>query len=476
MSTRAPLNLLEIAQAERALGPGLFDLLNAQFQRAPITPDGFPDAVIWQMGQFRGEVRPVTHTITDKFSLVGTLMALDVLGVPSYLVPMMAQYRHDLNLAPLDWFGAMPGFGIKWSTAGDMFVSDGSGGTVVVKGKSGNAPLRTKAGVFCNVRTLEIVDGVVITNVRFMPGLPYSQDKKKFSVREDGIVHSEMNTPGDRMAHACKLFLKLVNDRSYKSGSLGRGAIKPTQAQEDGIMAGLLTWMLAKTKFTVIKTYKVNAYEEHREACDRIIALLPPNFCDEMAEWTGEISLHIADTNYGLLLHDFLDKREVVVLSTDLDGDRLTDLMADAPKVFIKLCGLLGEKHGLSGTGTELWQDLGFTALHGFDMPSIMHRKSGLPIYEMTLGTADDMLERWLDGGELGTPEKKKSPYNPRIHFSLTSAAMKAANPRHHALHEFLDRALEAFDGIYGENAPTFLEGYAQLKEAITPWGAEVAA
>ena len=67
-------------------------------------------------------------------------------------------------------------------------LPDGKGGRVVVKGKSGNAPLRTQAGVYCNVRPYGC-----ITVVRCMPCLPYSQDKKKFTVdAKTGIVHSEM--------------------------------------------------------------------------------------------------------------------------------------------------------------------------------------------------------------------------------------------------------------------------------------------
>ena len=57
------------------------------------------------------------------------------------------QYRHDMDLAPLGWFGKMPCISIKWSTAGDAYVNDGKGNKVVVKGKSANAPLRTMSGL-----------------------------------------------------------------------------------------------------------------------------------------------------------------------------------------------------------------------------------------------------------------------------------------------------------------------------------------
>ena len=141
------------------------------------------------------------------FALNGTLMALDVLGLPFLGVPMMAQFRHDTKLVSLDWFGKLEYTALKWSTAGDFLVND-NGKKVVVNGKSANAPLRTAAGVYCNVRPYG-----TITSVRFMPGLPYSQDKKKFAVdRASGNIHSEMNTPGVRMAYAARLFLKMVHE------------------------------------------------------------------------------------------------------------------------------------------------------------------------------------------------------------------------------------------------------------------------
>ena len=85
------------------------------------------------------------------FALNGTLMALDVLGLPFLGVPMMAQFRHDTKLVSLEWFGKLDYTALKWSTAGDFMVNEG-GKKVVVNGKSANAPLRTAAGVYCNVR------------------------------------------------------------------------------------------------------------------------------------------------------------------------------------------------------------------------------------------------------------------------------------------------------------------------------------
>ena len=180
------IDLLNIAKTEA--NGNLFNELSNIFEKADVKPDGYPDAVVWQGGNHDGKINPVAHSLTDAYALLGTIAAIDILGLPYYGVPMWSQYRHDTKLEALAWFGNMPCTSIKWSTAGDAYVDDGGGKKVVVMGKSGNAPLRTQAGVYCNVRPYG-----PITVVRSMPCLPYSQDKEKFGVNDEGIVHSEMN-------------------------------------------------------------------------------------------------------------------------------------------------------------------------------------------------------------------------------------------------------------------------------------------
>ena len=454
------INLLEIAQTESD-GGDLLEVLSSLFQPSDVRPAGYPDALIWQGGLHDGKINPVAHALTDAYAMIGTIAAMDVLGLPYYAVPMWAQYRHDHNLEPLAWFGNMPCTSIKWSTAGDAYVNDGRGGKVVVMGKSGNAPLRTQAGVYCNVRPYGC-----ITVVRCMPCLPYSQDRAVFDVdAQTGVIHSEMNTPGIQMAYANRRFLRMV----HETGSLGRVAMKPTQAMEDGINAGLLSWMLQDTQFKIGRNFAVDGYVEHRERVDRIVALLPEDFKAGMASWSGQIELHIADTNYGLLLWDLIEKREVIVLATDLDGDRLTDLLADVSEPLRRLGQIVIDKLGSEADMDNLWGELGYTTGNGRDMTSIMYRMEGPPIHEQTLGSADAMLLRLLDGDESmgGT----KEPYDPRIHFVLIRDAYIDANPGNSALHDWLDESLSVLDSVYAGDRPGFLEGYAELKNQIRPWG-----
>ena len=124
------IDLLKIAQEEQ--NGDLFKLLDTIYKRSKIQPRGTSDAVIWEGGNWTGNVNPVAHAFTDMFALNGTLMALDVLGLPFLGVPMMAQYRHDTKLVSLEWFGKLDYTAIKWSTAGDFLVNENSKKVVVM--------------------------------------------------------------------------------------------------------------------------------------------------------------------------------------------------------------------------------------------------------------------------------------------------------------------------------------------------------
>jgi hypothetical protein len=269
------------------------------------------------------------------------------------------------------------------------------------------------------------------------------------------------------MAYAARLFLRMV----HESGSIGRVATKPTQAQEDAVNAGIFRWLLQGTKFQLKRRYSVDAYEEHKANVDAIAALLPKDFKAGMENWGGEIYEHISDTNFGLLLHDMVQQKNAIVYATDLDGDRLTDLMADAPD-FLRAWGQQVLNYVKAGADmNKVWSDMGFTMKNGKDMTSVMYRIQGEPIYEQTLGSADAMLLRLLAGDE--TEAGTKQPYDPRIHFVLINDAYKAANPGNKELAKWLDDSLAAFDKVYSGKRPRYLEGYAKLKAAIKPWGAK---
>tara|TARA_B100000745_G_scaffold273543_1_gene201995 strand:- start:694 stop:1416 length:723 start_codon:yes stop_codon:yes gene_type:complete len=239
---------------------------------------------------------------------------------------------------------------------------------------------------------------------------------------------------------------------------------------EDGINAGLHSWLLKGTKFEVGRKYAVDPYVEHRDRVDRIVALLPDDFKEGMENWEGRIEQHISDTNYGLLIWDLIEKRDTIVLATDLDGDRLTDLLADISDPLRAFGGMVAKQIGKDVNMSKMWSEMGYTTGNGRDMTSVMYRMDGPPIHEQTLGSADQMLLRLLDGDEWmgGT----KQPYDPRIHFVLIRDAYLDANPGNTKLRNWLDSALDTFDEVYSGERPGFLHGYKALKDAISPWGA----
>ncbi len=151
-----------------------------------------------------------------------------------------------------------------------------------------------------------------------------------------------------------------------------------------------------------------------------------------------------------------IEQRECIVLATDLDGDRLTDLMADVSDP-LRAFGTRVAKHlGKDIDMNKVWTDMGYTTGNGRDMTSVMHRMSGQPIHEQTLGSADAMLLRLLDGDESmgGT----KQPYDPRIHFVLIRDAYLDANQGNKELAAWLDDALASSTRSIPAPAPASLK------------------
>ena len=177
----------------------------------------------------------------------------------------------------------------------------------------------------------------------------------------------------------------------------------------------------------------------------------------------------IAAVDHAGNISDYSDVVDFTVLATDLDGDRLTDLMADVSDPLRHFGGKLARHLGQDIDMSKVWSDMGYTTGNGRDMTSVMHRMTGPAIHEQTLGSADAMLLRLLDGDESmgGT----KQPYDPRIHFVLIRDAYLDANQGNKELKMWLDDALATFDKVYAGQRPGFIDGYRSLKEAIKPWG-----
>ena len=58
-----------VPTTEIAFFRNLFGLLEGLYQPTDVRPDGYPDAVVWQGGNFDGKVEPVAHSLTDAYAL-----------------------------------------------------------------------------------------------------------------------------------------------------------------------------------------------------------------------------------------------------------------------------------------------------------------------------------------------------------------------------------------------------------------------
>ena len=97
------LDLLYIAKTE-ADGNDLLKLISSLYKSSDIRPKGYPNAIVWEGGNFDKNINPIAHSLTDAYALLGTIAAIDILNLPFYAVPMWSQIRHDKNLEPLSWF------------------------------------------------------------------------------------------------------------------------------------------------------------------------------------------------------------------------------------------------------------------------------------------------------------------------------------------------------------------------------------
>jgi len=85
-------------------------------------------------------------------------------------------------------------------------------------------------------------------------------------------------------------------------------------------------------------------------------------------------------------------QRPCILYATDLDGDRLTDLMADAPTLPARLGQICSTGAGAKLDMKKLWKDMGFTMTNGKDMTSVMYRGPRRADLRADASSADAML------------------------------------------------------------------------------------
>ena len=74
-----------------------------------------------------------------------------------------------------------------------------------------------------------------------------------------------------------------------------------------------------------------------------------------MQDWTGQADEIIADYSYPMLLSDMIEKQDTIYFTTDLDGDRGTDLLAGAPKILLDYTTQVAKQLGSDTDTLDLW-------------------------------------------------------------------------------------------------------------------------
>lgn len=416
------LDLRRYARTEREDPRGVLTLLGQVLSRSGLTLEDHPDAELFALpGTAPGLPEiflPPCAALTDEMSAVGVLATGTVLGFPTSIVPLSAQYRHDLDLAPLDWFAAVPQAKIKASTAGEKQVLGGDDREVTVKGGTGNKYFRTAAGIYGTTRATSYVE-----TIRAMVMMPYARVDEDCKLIDDYQFQTRGLTDIRRLANAARHFLVRV----HETGHLGILGTKPTQSPEDAILTGLVMVLAARGKQKVTQ-FQRNFYREMRVVVDKALVQMPDDFFEGLDELTGEIHCVIADTVYkDTLPNAELEQTHIILLEGDIDGDRLTDQALGVRPFMEGWIQKYLQHLSLPGSDIEdiraVIRDMGYPEV-AVDMPSVLLSPAGT-IVEQTLGTAPDLLEELVREGECR--------YDLTTFFELFRLAAIATNPRHEA-------------------------------------------
>ena len=83
------LDLMNIARTE-ADGGNLQGLLESLFDATKCAPTVIRRLSFGRAATMTAKVNPVAHSLTDAYALLGTIAAIDILGLPYYAVDVVA--------------------------------------------------------------------------------------------------------------------------------------------------------------------------------------------------------------------------------------------------------------------------------------------------------------------------------------------------------------------------------------------------
>ena len=260
-----------------------YNLLDTLFDRSIL----LPDQKLYSIGSPVENLAPIGIFLTDEMGLIAGILACLIVGLEFVGIPFSGYLRHNFFKQVsvlIDAVANTLGLGlVKPPTAGDTEVLDEFHQKMMIpNGKSGNAFLRTFAGVYAALR-----DDAGILWVRAMVMMPYGRREDLFRIT-DGIMISVMESDTVRLAYATRLWLQKL---AAEPQAIGAVVYKGSQNDEDAFASALFTEVCERLGIKVTKPFASDFRKQERQTetgvttlgtdVNELLAKLPEDF------WNG---------------------------------------------------------------------------------------------------------------------------------------------------------------------------------------------
>ncbi|MFN7902075.1 MAG: hypothetical protein ACK5O1_04480 [Holosporales bacterium] len=440
------------------------------FTRSSITPSGYPEAIVYQVGNLDCGLKPIVVTLTDEFGLLDALAVLDILAVPAILVPMWAQERHSGEMRCMHYLKAYREMGYtiaKFPTSGNKKVSYTNGKLGIPNGEAGNRDHRLIDEVVVNKRGVNNWD-----TYRGMPLDPYSENRDKATFDPASfILTTIMETPIDRVVPAILIWLKDVTKNPRRTVAFW----KPTQNTIDKVAYVFLQQLCVRQGFSISTTNKPTDYyadpQDHqgvlvKQIVDALFAKTPEGYWDEVSiNPQNPIEFLLSDLIYPESLWDTVKQIPAAVYTCDKNGDGVTDLLPaimPALKWFLTDAIAKGAISTTHGDAAGAMRFLGYNPDQSqFEVLSELHHSNEDVTDETITGSDPKNGNPLLKGEQFDVPHKIEGAFN------LIVTSVKRANPTHTDFADYSNYARQIVSGVYKEGVVNFLLATSGIKTRL---------
>ncbi len=440
------------------------------FKRCSILPQGFPDAIIFQVGNFDCGLKPIVVTLTDEFGLLDALAVLDILGVPAILVPMWAQERHSGEMRCMHYLHAYRIMGYKvakFPTSGNKKVTWSNGNLGIPNGEAGNRDHRLIDQVVVNKRGVNGYDVY-----RGMPLDPYSENRDLASFDPASfILTTVMETPIDRVVPGSLIWLKDATANPRRTVAFW----KPTQNTIDKVAYVFLQQLCVRQGFPVSTVNKPTDYyadpQDHqgllvKQIVDSLFGKTPEGYWDDIRiNPENPIEFLLSDLIYPESLLDTVKQVPAAVYTCDKNGDGVTDLLPaimPALKWFLTDAIAKGAISTTHGDAAGAMRFLGYNPDQSqFEVLSELHHSNEDVTDETITGSDPKNANPLLKGEKTDVPHKIEGAFN------LIVTSVQRANPTHTGFGDHSQQAKDVIGKVYSEGTVNFLAATWEIKGRI---------